>query len=134
MDDMKEKVRKDGFVTTIFGRRRSLPEIFSGMPQLISQAERMAVNMPVQGTSADLLKLAMIKIHDLIHKEKAKEGVKMLLNIHDELLFEIKDGLVDEWTAKIKEIMENIHKLCVPLVADAKLGQNWSEMSPINRG
>ena len=134
MDDMKEKVRKDGFVTTIFGRRRSLPEIFSGMPQLISQAERMAVNMPVQGTSADLLKLAMIKIHDLIHKEKAKEGVKMLLNIHDELLFEIKDGLVDEWTAKIKEIMENIHKLGVPLVADAKLGQNWSEMSPINRG
>ena len=94
----------------------------------------MAVNMPVQGTSADLLKLAMIKIHDLIHKEKAKEGVKMLLNIHDELLFEIKDGLVDEWTAKIKEIMENIHKLGVPLVADAKLGQNWSEMSPINRG
>ena len=133
MDDMKEKVRKDGFVTTIFGRRRSLPEIFSGMPQLISQAERMAVNMPVQGTSADLLKLAMIKIHDLIHKEKAEENVKMLLNIHDELLFEIKDALLSEWAVKIREIMENIHKLGVPLIADAKLGQNWSKMSPISK-
>ena len=133
MDDMKEKVRKDGFVTTIFGRRRSLPEIFSGMPQLISQAERMAVNMPVQGTSADLLKLAMIKVHDLVHKEKAEENVKMLLNIHDELLFEIKDALLSEWAVKIREIMENIHKLGVPLIADAKLGQNWSKMSPISK-
>ncbi|HEY4474454.1 MAG TPA: DNA polymerase I [Candidatus Paceibacterota bacterium] len=133
MEDMKEKVRKDGFVATIFGRRRSLPEIFSGMPQLINQAERMAVNMPVQGTSADLLKLAMIKIHDLIHKEKAEENVKMLLNIHDELLFEIKDALLSEWAVKIREIMENIHKLGVPLIADAKLGQNWSKMSPISK-
>ncbi len=131
MDDMKEKVRKDGFVTTIFGRRRSLPEIFSGMPQLISQAERMAINMPVQGTSADLIKLAMIKIHDLIHKEKAEEGVKMLLNVHDELLFEVEDKLVNEWSDKIKDIMENIHKLDVPLIVDSKFGQNWSEMKPV---
>ena len=91
----------------------------------------MAVNMPVQGTSADLLKLAMIKIHDLIHKEKAEENVKMLLNIHDELLFEIKDALLSEWAVKIREIMENIHKFDVPLIVDAKYGINWAEMEEI---
>ena len=131
MQEMKDKVRRDGFVTTIFGRRRSLPEAFSGMPQLVSQAERMAINMPVQGTAADLIKLSMIKIHDLIHKEKAEKNIKLLLQVHDELLFEMKDELVKEWSGKIKEIMENVHKLEVPLIVDAKYGINWAEMSAI---
>ncbi len=128
MQEMREKVRKDGYVTTIFGRRRQLPEIFSGMPQLINQAERMAINMPVQGTGADLLKMAMNKIHDLIHKEKAENDVKMLLNIHDELLFEIKKDKVSFWIVEIKQIMENIHKLSVPLIVDVRHGLNWQEM------
>ena len=131
MQEMKDKVRKDGYVKTIFGRRRQLPEVFSGMPQLISQAERMAINMPIQGTAADLIKLSMIKIHDLIHKEKAEKNIKLLLQVHDELLFEIKDELIKEWSGKIKNIMENIHKFDVPLIVDAKYGMNWAEMSSI---
>ena len=131
MQEMKNKVRKDGYVTTIFGRRRQLPEAFSGMPQLVSQAERMAINMPIQGTAADLIKLSMINIHDLIHAEKAENNVRLLLQVHDELLFEVKDKLVKEWSEKIKNIMENIHKLDVPLTVDAKVGQNWAEMSAI---
>ena len=130
MQEMKDKVRKDGYVTTIFGRRRQLPEAFSGMPQLVSQAERMAINMPVQGTSADLIKLAMIKIHDLIHKEKAEKNIKLLLQVHDELLFEVKDELIKEWAGKIRDIMENIHKLDVPLIVDAKYGNNWAQLKP----
>lgn len=131
MQEMKDKVRQDGYVTTIFGRRRQLPEIFSGLPQLVSQAERMAINMPVQGTSADLIKLAMIKIHDLVHEEKVEEGVRMLLNVHDELLFEIKDNLIKDWSVKIKNIMENIQKIDVPLTVDVKYGKNWAEMKLI---
>jgi len=131
MQEMKDKVRKDGYVTTIFGRRRQLPEAFSGMPQLVSQAERMAINMPIQGTEADFLKLSMIKIHDLIHKEKSEESVRLLLNVHDELLFEMKEGLIKNWAVKIKEIMENIHNLEVPLIVDVKYGKNWAEMESI---
>lgn len=128
MQEMRKKVRKDGYITTIFGRRRQLPEAFSGMPQLISQAERMAINMPIQGTAADLLKLSMIKIHNLIHAEKSEDDVKLLLQVHDELMFEVKDKRVKEWSGKIKNIMENIHKLEVPLIVDAKYGMNWAEM------
>ena len=131
MQEMKNKVRRDGYVTTIFGRRRSLPEAFSGMPQLVSQAERMAINMPIQGTASDLIKLSMIQIHDLIHKEKAEKNVKLLLNVHDELLFEIKDGLVEDWAVKIKDVMENVHKLDVPLTVDIKYGINWAETKPL---
>ncbi len=131
MQEMKDKVRRDGYVTTIFGRRRSLPEAFSGMPQLVSQAERMAINMPVQGTAADLIKLSMIKIHDLIHKEKAEKNIKLLLQVHDELLFEVKDELTKEWSGKIRDIMENVHKLEVPLIVDAKYGINWAEMKRV---
>jgi DNA polymerase-1 len=128
MQEMKDKVHRDGYITTIFGRRRQLPEAFSGMPQLVSQAERMAINMPIQGTAADLIKLSMIQIHDLIHKEKAEKNVRLLLQVHDELLFEIKDELIKEWSGKIGDIMENIHKFDVPLIVDAKYGKNWAEM------
>ena len=98
MQETKDKVRKNGYVTTIFGRRRQLPEAFSGMPQLINQAERMAINMPIQGTAADLFKLSMIQIHDLIHKEKAEKNIKLLLQVHDELLFEVKGELIKDWS------------------------------------
>lgn len=131
MQEMKDRVRRDGYVTTIFGRRRQLPEAFSGMPQLVSQAERMAINMPIQGTAADLIKMSMIKIHDLIHKEKAEEKIKLLLQVHDELLFEIKDGLIKEWSGKIRDIMENVHKFDVPLIVDSKYGINWAETKEI---
>lgn len=132
MQEMKEKVSRDGYVTTIFGRRRQLPEIFSGVPQLVSQAERMAINMPVQGTSADLIKLAMIRVEEAIHAEGSGDEVKMLLQVHDELLFEIKDNRMEYWIPKIRKIMEEVWELKVPLTVDAKYGLNWADMKKVN--
>ncbi|MDO8496570.1 MAG: DNA polymerase I [bacterium] len=131
MDQMKEKARKDGFVSTIFGRRRYLPEINSGIPQLVAQAERMAINMPAQGTEGDFLRIAMNRVSDLIHNKYNDKDVKMLLQVHDELLFEVKNNLVQEISPKIKEIMENVCKLNVPLTVDVKYGDNWRDMEEI---
>jgi len=128
MDDMKMKARKDGYVSTVFGRRRWLPDIRSSMPQVVSQAERMAINMPIQGTAADLVKLAMIKVFEYTHDSDNQDEVFLLIQIHDELLFEVKESLVKNIADKIKDIMENVHKFDVPLVVDVKSGNNWSDM------
>jgi DNA polymerase-1 len=131
MAKTKIDAREKGYVATIFGRRRKLPEIYSNMSELIRQAERMAINMPVQGTAADLIKMAMIKIYDLIRKECLKDEARLLLQVHDELLFEIKEEKLSEYTAKFRDIMENIYKLDVPLTVDAKAGDNWSDMTGV---
>ena len=131
VDDVNKLAKKEGFVETIFGRRRYLPEINSGMFQLVAQAERMAINMPVQGTEADLLKISMIRINDLIHKEYEDGGISMLLQIHDEILFEVKNNLIAKFKTQAKDIMENVHQLDVPLVIDAKSGNNWRDMEAI---
>jgi DNA polymerase I len=131
MEENKAKARKDGFVSTIFGRRRYLPEINSGMPQLIAQAERMAINHPIQGTEGDFLRIAMDKIYDLIHKEYNDQDIKMLLQVHDELVFEIKDSLVDKTSKLIKNIMESVYRLDVPLTVDVKYGDNWRDMESL---
>lgn len=130
MNEIKTKVRKDGYVTTIFGRRKWLPEIKSSMPQLVSQAERMAINHPIQGTATgDLMKLAMIKIFEHIHDSNNQNNAFLILQVHDELLFEIKDGLIQNLSKDIKNIMENIYKLDVPLTVEVKYGDNWAEMN-----
>lgn len=129
MDDMKVKARKDGYVSTIFGRRRWLLEIKSSMPQIVSQAERMAINMPIQGTAADLIKLAMINVFEYIHETNNQNNAFLLLQVHDELLFEIKENSIEELGGKIKEFMENVHKFDVPLIIDVKYGYNWAEMT-----
>ena len=131
MEDIKQKAKKDGYVSTIFGRRRYLPEINSGIPQLISQAERMAINHPIQGTEGDFLRIAMSRIYDLVHKDYNDQDVKMLVQVHDELLFEIKNDLVEAVSPKIKSIMENVYKLDVPLTVDIKYGDNWRDMESI---
>ena len=129
MNDMKMKVRKDGYVATIFGRRRWLPEIRSSMPQMVSQAERMAINHPIQGSAADLVKLAMIKVFEHIHDSGVQDDTFLLLQVHDELLFEVKETLVKNITEKIKDIMENAYKFDVLLTVDVKYGNNWAEMT-----
>ncbi|MBI2068748.1 MAG: DNA polymerase I [Candidatus Yanofskybacteria bacterium] len=131
MQAMRDAVHADRYVKTIFGRRRQFREIGSQVIELVRQAERMAINMPIQGTEADLLKLAMIKINGLIHSENKDQDVRMLLQVHDELLFEVKSELVQEWSGKIKEIMENIWKLNVPLTVDVKYGINWAQLKPL---
>ena len=122
-----ESARKLGFVETLYGRRRYLGDINSSSPLLRSVSERAAINMPVQGTAADITKLAMIKIEAEIKKRKSSSDIKMLLQVHDELVFEARENVVTEWARIIKTEMENAVTLKVPLKVSAKAGRNWRE-------
>ena len=104
VEKIKSEARENGYVKTIFGRRRNILEINSKMPQLLSQAERIAVNSPIQGSAADLIKLAMIQIQELL-EVTYKDSVHMLLQIHDELLFEMDPEVVNEASGNIKKII-----------------------------
>lgn len=129
LDGIKEQTKKDGFVETLFGRRRYLPDINSGVPQIRSAAERAAINAPVQGTAADLLKMAMIKAFSELSTKFPQ--VYMLLQVHDELVFEVpedKVGIFAEW---IRDLMENIYKLAVPIKVDVEVGDNWGDLDDI---
>ncbi|HWA64633.1 MAG TPA: DNA polymerase, partial [Candidatus Paceibacterota bacterium] len=130
MEDTKALARRQGWVETVFGRRRLLPDINSTMPAVQAAAERMAINMPVQGTSADLIKLAMIEIQKLIDATYGDQAA-MLLQVHDELLFEVKQDMVAEITPQIVEIMQSVREFKVPIVVDAKVGANWAEMEKL---
>lgn len=112
---------KTGYVETMYGRRRYLPDIASGIPQLQASAERMAINMPVQGTAADIIKMAMVEID----KNICKSDIKMVLQVHDELVFEVKKEKAEVAAKEIKEAMENITKLSVPLEVDVQIGDKW---------
>ncbi len=126
MDSMKLKARTDGYVETLFGRRRYLPDATSGMPQLVAGAERMAVNMPIQGTQADILKIAMIKIANWL--KTAKLDAKMLLQVHDELVFEVATDDVPALEKKVRELMGSVIDLAVPLVVDVGSAKRWGEI------
>jgi DNA polymerase-1 len=129
--------RKKGYVETLFGRRRYLPEINSSVLQVRKAAERMAINAPLQGTAADMIKAAMIEISRMLKggpssKLEAKlPAARMLLQVHDELLFEIKEDKVKEIAQEIKRIMEGVLKLKVPIVVDVSVGDNWGEMESL---
>jgi len=131
IEKLKQDVREKGFVETYFGRRRELPEINSGLPQLVAQAERMASNAPIQGTEADIMKLAMAQVFDYIHTQKIENEVKILLQVHDELLCEIRKEKAEQLALKFKDIMEKVWPVEVPIVVDVKIGQNWAEMSKL---
>jgi DNA polymerase-1 len=122
-----ELARENGFVETLFGRRRYLPEIKANHPQLRAAAERMAVNHCIQGTAADLIKLAMVKIDEKIKKDFPDGEVKMLLQVHDELVFEVREDLVEKAKKMIKEEMENVYVLKAPIVAEVGVGESWGE-------
>jgi DNA polymerase-1 len=126
LESTKEKARKSGYVQTILGRRRSIPEINSSNRQVREAAERMAINMPVQGTSADIIKVAMINLDREIAKRRLAS--KMLLQVHDELIFEVPQVELEEMRRLAPEIMSTALKLSVPLKVDIKAGKNWSEM------
>lgn len=125
----KESAREDGYVQTLLGRRRYILEIRSTNRQVREAAERMAVNAPVQGTSADIIKVAMIRIHEAMRTDGLRS--RMLLQIHDELLFEV---LEDE-RARVRQIVERLMPsavaLSVPLKVDLKAGPNWADMAPV---
>ncbi len=131
LDETKALVRSLGYAATLFGRRRYLPEISSGIGQLRALAERMAINHPVQGTAADLMKMAMIEIDKEIKNQKWEDEVKMILQVHDELVFEVRKDLLKKAAKMIREKMETVYKLRAPLEAEARVGKNWGELKKI---
>lgn len=125
IDDTVLFAKENGYVTTLMGRRRYIPEINSGNWNVRGFAERTAINMPIQGTAADIIKLAMIDIHSYLQSEGLVS--RMLLQVHDELIFEIEDSEADFVPDKIKGLMESAFKLDVPLDVDMGLADNWLE-------
>ena len=125
-----EKTKKLNYTETLFGRKRFLPEINSLDRTLKNAAERVAINHPCQGTAADILKMVMVKIKSQI--PIADNKTKLVLQIHDELLFEVKEKEIEAVTPKIKKSMENITELKIPLKVDVKIGENWGEMESAN--
>jgi len=119
------EVRKSGFAVTLFGRKRPIPDMHSRNPNARSFAERTAVNTPLQGTAADLIKLAMIRIDEILRREKFE--TRMLLQVHDELLFESPPAEAEKLARMVKREMESVHKLNVPLVVDVGIGGNWRD-------
>jgi len=131
VEGIKADTARKGYTETFFGRRRYFDGIHSSIPYVRASAERMAINAPIQGTQADIVKLAMIKIDELF-KEEAKHEACLLLQVHDELVFEIKEARIKTLAPKIKEIMEGVLSLKdtngIPLKAEGKMGENWGEM------
>jgi DNA polymerase-1 len=117
--------REKGYVRTLFNRRRYLPEINHSQQRFRAEAERMAINTPIQGTAADLIKKAMINIHKRLERENLR--TRMILQVHDELLFEVKEDEIDLIRSMVKAEMEGVHRLDVPLKVDVKVGRNWDE-------
>ena len=126
IDSSIKCAKESGYAVTLFGRKRNLPEINSNIPMLKKSAERMAINTPLQGTAADLIKMAMIKVGELIAGKEAE--IRMILQIHDELIFEVKNDKVESYQKQIKEIMQEVIKLKVPITVDENTGNNWGEL------
>jgi DNA polymerase-1 len=127
LDSTLEKARIDGFVTTLLGRKRFLPELAARNRNVVQFAERMATNTPVQGSAADLIKKAMLEIHAELLRPAAEWGTLMVLQIHDELLFDVPEEEVDRLVAMVREKMEGVMDLAVPLTVDVGVGSNWDE-------
>jgi len=128
IEETKKEAAKNGYVQTLFGRKRFIPEINSSAWNLRAAAERMAINMPIQGTAADLIKMAMV---NLAGSHLLKADCRLLLQVHDELVFEVTEKETGKMGTQIKEIMENVYKLDVPLKVDIDIGDNWGEMEKL---
>ncbi len=132
LEKTKEVARKKGYTETLYGRRRHFPGIKSPLPYIRAMEERMALNAPIQGTSADIIKLAMVKTEERLKKEGILEDTHIILQIHDELLYEIKEGKIQTAVKIIKEEMESVVKKDVEFVVGASAGYNWGEMEEVN--
>ena len=125
MDDIRTRASEQGFVETVFGRRLYLPEINARNAQRRQYAERTAINAPMQGTAADIIKRAMITVHDWLNTDRP--GARMIMQVHDELVFEVRDDEVDAVTSKVTELMNEAAELSVALKVDVGTGSNWDE-------
>lgn len=128
IDQTLEFTKKEGYCETLFGRRRYLPELMSSNYQARSAAERMAINHPVQGTAADVMKLAMIAVYEEVKSNYKKDQVKIILQVHDELVLEVKEELVEEVSKRVKERMENVVTLKVPVKVEVAAGDRWGDI------
>ena len=125
MADTRALAADNGYVETVYGRRLYLPEIHSKNGQRRQAAERAAINAPMQGTAADIIKKAMIKVHDWL--ETTDFDAKMIMQVHDELVFEVAEDQVEDLVKEVKARMESAAELKVPLIVDAGIGENWEE-------
>jgi len=128
MEETPQQVRESGVVRTMFGRIRPIPDINNRSHALRARAEREAINAPIQGTAADLVKMAMIRVHERLRREKLR--ARMILQVHDELLLEVPEEEIARTTDVVKEEMESVCELAVPLVVDVGVGKNWMEAKP----
>ena len=125
LDSMVGYAREHGYVETIFKRRRYIPELRDRNFNIRAFGERTAANSPIQGSAADLIKIAMIRIHERLRRER--RSARMLLQVHDELVFEVPGPEMDVVATLVREEMEGAAELSVPLVVDAGTGRNWLE-------
>lgn len=129
IEEQIKRAEKDGFVTTILGRRRYIPEMNNKNQGIRQFAQRQAVNTPIQGSASDLIKLAMVQIHRQIEERQLKS--RMLIQVHDELVFDVAGKELNDFVALVKDKMENVLKLAVPIRVDIKKGKNWLQMEVV---
>jgi DNA polymerase-1 len=125
MDETRRRARELGYVETVFGRRLWLPELKSGAPVRRQAAERAAINAPMQGTAADLIKLAMIAVQRWLDERKL--ATKLIMQVHDELVLEVPAVEIEEVKGRLRELMQSVATLDVPLLVEIGVGDNWDE-------
>jgi DNA polymerase-1 len=131
MMHIRDTARQRGYVETLLGRRRWIPELEARNPSLRGAGERMAINMPIQGTAADVMKIAMIRLHERLARDGS--SARMLLSVHDEVLLEVPRTDLDALAPIVRETLESAMPLDVPLDAELKVGNDWESMTPILR-
>jgi DNA polymerase-1 len=136
LEETKSLARQNGYTETMFGRRRHFPGISSSVPFIRAQAERMAINAPIQGSQSDIIRIAMVNIYEYIKKASLENDVRTLLQVHDELIFEIKDEKLAEVVPVLLTLMTTVltdeQSTGVPIKAEIKHGPNWGELKPIS--
>ncbi len=136
LESTRGYARKYGYTETLFGRRRQFPEMKSPLPYVRAQAERMAINAPIQGTQADIIKLAMVRIDAMLRERGMREDAHLILQVHDELVYEVRKGKEAELVPAIKGIMESVLPLSetgrYSVIAEAKVGPDWGTMTPLS--
>ncbi len=136
LEEVREQTRKDGYTTTLYGRRRYFPAITSSVPHLRAQAERMAINAPVQGTAADIMRIAMNHVYAFRSRLPDKDSLRILLQVHDELLLEVLESEVDSFIPDLVQEMESVLVVTkketygVPISVDVAVGFNWADLKP----
>lgn len=135
LEETKSFARQHGYTETILGRRRHFPGIASSVPFIRAQAERMAINAPIQGSQSDVIRTAMVRIHKYINELKLNEDVRLLLQVHDELIFEIKENKISAVVPTLLNLMTSVLSEAetkgVPILADVKIGSNWEDLKSV---